>query len=85
MDIPFSGVEYSKLAKGVTKQGNTGSRIKSALTTKTAFTSPLYGVTNDHKNLPEGREEQGHPVTLVGGDTENVNGRGPCRTFWQKY
>ena len=49
-------------------------RIKSALTTKTAFTPPLYGLPKDHKKLPEGREDQGHPVRPVCGATESMNG-----------
>ena len=49
-------------------------RIKSALTTKTAFTPPLYGLPKDHKKLQEGREDQGHPVRPVCGATESMNG-----------
>ena len=50
-------------------------RIKSALTTKTAFTPPLYGrLSKDHKKLQEGREDQGHPVRPVCGATESMNG-----------
>ena len=32
-------------------------RTKSALTTKTAFTPPLYDLPKDHKKLQEGRED----------------------------
>ena len=49
-------------------------RIKSALTTKTAFTPPLYGLPKDHKKLQEGREDQGHPVRPTCGATESMNG-----------
>ena len=49
-------------------------RIKSALTTKTAFTPPLYGLPKDHKKLQEGREDQRHPVRPVCGATESMNG-----------
>ena len=49
-------------------------RIKSALTTNTAFTPPLYGLPKDHKKLQEGRGDQGHPVRLVCGATESMNG-----------
>ena len=49
-------------------------RIKSTLTTKTSFTTPLHGLPKDHKKLPEGREDQGHPVRPVCGATESMNG-----------
>ena len=54
--------------------GKYWTRIKSALTTKTAFTPPLYGLPKDHKKLLEGREDQGHPVHPVCGATESMNG-----------